>query len=75
MADHYPVAMTSTQQNPSHESINSLYADMVKHMYFGSLIYWGNLLLQGQKTMIARLTSLESDMQRAQVDTGWHKKN
>lgn len=68
MDGHYLAVMPSTQQNQTLESTNDLYADMLKHMYFGTLIYWSNLFLQGQRNMFNRLTSHEADIQRGQED-------
>ena len=60
--------MPSTQQNQFPESANELHARMLRHMYFGTLIYWSNLFLQGQKSMFTSLGSLEADIKRSQED-------
>jgi hypothetical protein len=60
--------MTKDQNQQSHESASELHAELLKHMYFGALIYWGNLWMLGQRNMLMRLGSLEADMNRAEEE-------
>ncbi len=57
--------MQANHANNSEPNVNELYFDVLRNMYFGSLIYWGNAMLQGHKAMWLGLSSLEADQLRS----------
>lgn len=57
--------MHSDKRNQTNSNPSELYLDVFRKMYFGSLIYWGNAVLQSQKIAWGGLSSLESDIKRS----------